>query len=1242
MDQLGHPVIQDLFNHQWVSPPVEWTSSNGSGTALNGGYCTENIIGGYNFFAKFSWVQNSYSSLPAHYAAIVTWRAYFIDSWDNEDLYLDVDGVRVYTEKWYYSKGAALICGISGTKDVVFDRASHIFPHISSTMTIKFSSSLDEDPENESYGIKSIQIILFPCDSTCNTCTGPSANDCTSCSGTRFLNPLLNSCLTSCPANYYKDSATNKCVRCYQFNKNSPQAAGCNTCDGPNSNNCLSCYSDAYYDAANKKCLFTCPAQQWTNPYLSTCSACYAPVLPVTTPLACYSCSGSGSTNCLSCYPGVYFNPFTSTCVSTCPSGYYGTTADYTCHRCYTKNLPSFPDESCLTCFGPNSNECQSCASPLLLDTSTRKCVPACPIGWYADSSVSKCFQCYQAPATSPTQSCYTCNSNTANSCLSCFPNATLNSLTNSCVLSCPAGWWRDITTNTCKQCYQYLPSAPTKQACETCSGGESNNCLSCNSPYFLDPTTGRCGSTCPESYWEDTANKLCSPCYVAGSPTSNSQSCKTCSGNPTACSTCYSGIFFHSMSQECLLFCPTGWYGDSTTYTCVQCYQGTASSPEKACQTCNGSSSSDCLSCQDSSTYLYQGTCLDSCPPGTYPDSTTMTCKPCFQGVVGLYPAYACLTCNGPNSNNCLSCSDGYYFYPPNSTCLQKCPLFGWYSDSQNNTCSPCYSSSSDENHRPCLSCNGPAATNCLTCNPYSYLFADNGTCLSTCPLRYYTSTGICVSCAYPTDNSVIDLDSCVNGSTSGSAAKAAIQVATAASSALPAFLGGASTAATLLIGFLGEINIFVYINVGFPANFVVFIEQIQGSELVPNPFEFMKEDTDVITTSTIGKFEFWGTNTVMLDNSGVDIAKNLIVLTIGIVLTILAFILSGKPSISRKIAFVRNIFVWNMFLSFYLGDFDELFMSSIIQMRENNSTGKYATFSLALSSLVVISYVVIIFIGIYLLNKKYEEAPSTRRHITLRRRLLRQREKVVDEYVELPSNLRVLSEDFKVGHPIMRSFLIILTLQSALIILLVFSFQDVGLAQAIAYTAIAIALLIGVAGFKPFKSKIQTSILIFNQLIKIVMGMLATILGIDDFYLSLSSDSRTAIGSGLIILIIIGVGANALMGLGLIIQQIVERIMYCLRAYRARKERMTKKSKKPAIDLNDNIEEPEQPPQLQVQQNNFLTPEIAARTRRKRVVKFNLSKKKNQSNTKNHSKHSVEFDIRGDVARSRHHLKR
>ena len=95
-----------------------------------------------------------------------------------------------------------------------------------------------------------------------------------------------------------------------------------------------------------------------------------------------------------------------------------------------------------------------------------------------------------------------------------------------------------------------------------------------------------------------------------------------------------------------------------------------------------------------------------------------------------------ACLTCNGGATNNCLSCTNNNYLF--GSTCVSVCPN-GYYPASDF-ICKACHSS--------CQLCNNPLATDCTACSTGKFL--KDHTCLTTCPTGYFGDTvlRICSLC--------------------------------------------------------------------------------------------------------------------------------------------------------------------------------------------------------------------------------------------------------------------------------------------------------------------------------------------------------------------------------------------------------------------------------------------------------------------------------------------------------------
>ena len=346
-----------------------------------------------------------------------------------------------------------------------------------------------------------------------------------------------------------------------------------------------------------------------------------------------------------------------------------------------------------------------------------------------------------------------------------------------------------------------------------------------------------------------------------------------------------------------------------------------------------------------------------------------------------------------------------------------------------------------------------------------------------------------------------------------------------------MPVMIVERSTSAMMLVGFLADVGLYKYLNVPFPDNFVSFCEQME-------PFAFPNIFANMDTVhggnnliSTIGKFQFWEVSTVLLDNSCFEITKELMMLAIIAVLNILVLLLKGYPKINDKFRKLRGIFMWNVFLSYFLGDFSELLLHSMVQMRENQVSSAYAHFSLALAIIIVSTYVFLACYFRYILNKRIPQGTET------------PKAQSAEQWDKIPENIGIIVEDFHENSKVARNFILIMLLETFLQICVVFFFQDNGLTQAILYTIIeAVYVIVGVC-IRPYKSNLQLVILLMNQSSKVGMGIMAIIFGINEIFQFLTSEWVTLLGFMLTLLIIIVIAMNLAISMLIMIISLYER---------------------------------------------------------------------------------------------------
>jgi proprotein convertase subtilisin/kexin type 5 len=158
---------------------------------------------------------------------------------------------------------------------------------------------------------------------------------------------------------------------------------------------------------------------------------------------------------------------------------------------------------------------------------------------------------------------------------------------------------------NTCDSC---------PQNCTNCQGNSSLViCTVCNNGYVIDGT--RCYLTCVTA-GTFAVNGICQGC---------SSACLTCSITHTNCTSCFpNSTTPYLQNNNCISVCPSGFYADNSTYSCVKC-----TSP---CEFCLNSSVRSCQTCITGH-FLFDTECLATCPTNYYNSSgLCLRCvSPCF-----------------------------------------------------------------------------------------------------------------------------------------------------------------------------------------------------------------------------------------------------------------------------------------------------------------------------------------------------------------------------------------------------------------------------------------------------------------------------------------------------------------------------------------------------------------------------------------------------------------------------------
>ena len=650
-----------------------------AGTDLLGGY---NIMGG----TSGQYLKRTYTGLPAHNQISLVFTFWPIDSWDkgdNDHINVAIDDIQV--TGWAISFNTATAsptCGNTQYDDLPPMQIHFQVAHEGadgSSVTIKVINNCNEASDNESTGIRNVvlafETVASPSQEFCSSSTDsalPSYYTICSCSESQYMTPAgsgscydcndicetctgpnTNQCLSCADGKYLSGSSSKTCGAC---------DSSCATCDGPLDTDCLTCNSGDYYVdgqcvtycnepfysevvGANTVCETPCPGQfVWKDDSCTdTCSSPYTSVITTDSLKACvcFNVVAPGQ-DCYTCDPSCSTcdGQQASQCV-TCFDRFYlaviddDDDVDGTCESC---------DSSCLTCSGPSDQECLSCDPGLFLFNGT-------------------CASC--------DPSCLTCDGPSPNECLTCGFHLYLTS-DNSC----------NSCDDSCGEC-----TGPSENQCETCNDPNylynNNTCIaSCDSPFLIteDATNKYCDTPCLNSYATEDGN--CVSACDALSTSSELYDLKACYCNSpnyrywnnSCLSNCDSPLEFATSGLYNHCACPYYLYKNNTCITsCNSPFYITQDSKNKYCDTtCPGSfvtNDGSCSSVCDGLAVHYALYGLKSC----YCNSPNYR-----------YWNGSCLsTCTFPlqsRTSNSLNycdfpCASNEYLYF-NQSCSRICPL--------------------------------------------------------------------------------------------------------------------------------------------------------------------------------------------------------------------------------------------------------------------------------------------------------------------------------------------------------------------------------------------------------------------------------------------------------------------------------------------------------------------------------------------------------------------------------------
>lgn len=126
---------------------------------------TAKLFGGYNTFGRGTVASKTYAVPNGHYGVIVNFDLWFLDSIDANDfveLIVDGQNYKFNRPNYDYYNEKLKLCGYPGYSETI-TRASIFIPHRANALTLSFKATIDEAPDNESFGIVNLRILTQTC-----------------------------------------------------------------------------------------------------------------------------------------------------------------------------------------------------------------------------------------------------------------------------------------------------------------------------------------------------------------------------------------------------------------------------------------------------------------------------------------------------------------------------------------------------------------------------------------------------------------------------------------------------------------------------------------------------------------------------------------------------------------------------------------------------------------------------------------------------------------------------------------------------------------------------------------------------------------------------------------------------------------------------------------------------------------------------------------------------------------------
>lgn len=407
--------------------------------------------------------ERQFTALPSHNMIIVTLIFFKIDSWDlgdDDSVQFLFDGISLQT--WVLPNSVSYqsnICGNPASPNWYEYPNIEIMmsvAHTDPSLTMRVVSQLTQNSTDESFGFREVNMIFVNSPTPTTTFCGYSAG------------PLPDRICPCSLSNQYKP-ASGGCQSCH---------SSCATCNGPNSNNCLTCPVDKYLNTLNQ------------------CVDCSAP---------CATCQATAE-YCVNCQTGWYLLS-DNTCLQGCDYPLIQTSPGGidTCSSPCASNQVIFPDRSCHSACDPLLQEqtigpfkiCKFPCNTNQVLYYTGNCLPTCdlPFSMRNYGSYDVCdYICVGNEYLYPNGTCKTACNQPYKPAINggkrfCVPYCDSTQYffppTLGCKIVCPDHYYAEESTKTCKGC--------SDSYCLQCPTNAGQTCSKCQDGTLLDALSGTC-----------------------------------------------------------------------------------------------------------------------------------------------------------------------------------------------------------------------------------------------------------------------------------------------------------------------------------------------------------------------------------------------------------------------------------------------------------------------------------------------------------------------------------------------------------------------------------------------------------------------------------------------------------------------------------------------------------------------------------------------------------------------------